>query len=258
RAGGVEVALNILSMRFFSDGAQRPHDPVLIKTGQDFLARADVLDGGLEDDALGRVVRVCLSDADAEPIAALLAKRWAQTTDALPEGTDTLEALLETQPMAVLDAMFEASGEKRLHQLDWYDEQSNPFNTIPNTILIQWCNADPERRYPWVAKLIRFMGDPNPDGSPAWSEQAIALLTHAPKPGDVLDVFVHRFAPTAWSGSRAAIMASNAQLLDQLSAFASADLQQHGRDAKAGLMPRIEEMRQWETERQRRQNERFE
>ena len=256
RAGGVEVALNILSMRFFSAGtAQIPHDPALIETGRALLQRAAVPNGSVEDQ-LGRIVRVCLSDADAEPIAALLAKRWAQTRDAWSEGTDTLKALLETQPMVVLDALFEASGEKRLHQLDWYDEQSNPFNTIPNTI--QWCNADPERRYPWIAKLIRFMGDPNPDGSPAWSKQAIALLTHAPNPRQVLDVFVHRFAPSVWSGSRAAIMASNAQLLDQLSAFASADLQHHGREAKARFMPLIEQMRQWETGLERSQNERFE
>lgn len=256
---GVEVALNILSMRFFSDGAQRPHDPVLIKTGQDLLARADVLHGNLEDDALGQVVRVCLSDADAGPIAALLAVRWGQTRDAWSEGTDTLEALLETQPIAVLNALFQASSEEWPGSRSLFDrDERSPLSALPHTILLEWCDADPERRYPWIAKLIRFMERPNHDGPPLWSEQAIALLTHAPDPNKLLDVFVPRFAPNAWSGSRAVIVATNAQLLDQLSAFASTDLQQYARDAKTRVMRYVAEERQRETERERRQNERFE
>lgn len=256
---GVEVALNILSMRFFSDGAQRPHDPVLIKTGQDLLARAGVLHGNLEDDALGQVVRVCLSDADAGPIAALLAVRWGQTRDAWSEGTDTLEALLETQPIAVLNALFQASSEEWPGSRSLFDrDERSPLSALPHTILLEWCDADPERRYPWIAKLIRFMERPNPDGPPLWSEQAIALLTHAPDPNKLLDVFVPRFAPNAWSGSRAVIVATNAQLLDQLSAFASTDLQQYARDAKTRVMRYVAEERQRETERERRQNERFE
>jgi hypothetical protein len=256
---GVEVALDILSMRFFSDGAQRPHDPVLIKTGQDLLARAGVLHGNLEDDALGQVVRVCLSDADAGPIAALLAVRWGQTRDAWSEGTDTLEALLETQPIAVLNALFQASSEEWPGNRSLFDrDERNPLSALPHTILLEWCDVDPERRYPWIAKLIRFMERPNPDGPPVWSEQAIALLTHAPDPNKLLDVFVPRFAPTSWSGSLAAIVASNAQLLDQLSAFASTDLQQYARDAKTRVMRYVAEERQRETEQERRQNERFE
>lgn len=260
---GVEVALDILSMRFFSDGAQRPHDPVLIETGQDLLARADVLNGGLTDDvtdnALARVVKVSMSDADAGPIAASLAERWARTRRAGFEGTATLNALLETQPMAVLDALFHASGEKWPENRSLIDrDERNPLSAMHHTILLEWCDDDPERRYPWIASLIRFMGQPNHDRVPAWSEQAIALLTHAPNPMEVLDVFVERFAPNEWSGSRAAIVASNAQLLDQLNPFASADLQQYGRDAKARVMRCVEAERQRETEQERRQNERFE
>lgn len=265
---GFDVALEILYMRLFSDrSAQREHEPELLEAGRELLKRITFCKGNQHrDHALATVAKQCLAGQDTSPIAVAIMTRMKsaltvyETT--LSYNKELLEALLAAQPAAVLDAFFED---------DWTNQQryaiefslhsrhsTNPADAIHCEALIDWCEGDRERRYQLAASFVTFACRPEEQGRLAWSEQAQALLISAPDPRTVLEMFIERFRPRSWGGSRAALMEANAQLLDSLESLIPGHLNPFVAEAKAKLAQEIESARQRETERDRVKDERFE
>lgn len=265
---GLDVALEILYARLLSDGsAHREHEPKLLEAGRELLARIKFRKGNQETGyRLAEVVKSCLVGPDAAPIAAKIAVRLRQAVASHETSqfgnVDLLQALLEVQPVAVLDALFAGGQEDQragigvLNPLchDW----RNPADAISCEALISWCEGDRDRRYPLGAAIITFAHRPEAGCPLVWSEQARALLASAPNPKSVLEVFIKRFRPMSWSGSRAALMETNAQLLDRLESLVPSSLSPFVTNAKTRLVQEVARERQEETERDRARDERFE
>ncbi|RJG13537.1 hypothetical protein D3879_09935 [Pseudomonas cavernicola] len=124
--------------------------------------------------------------------------------------------------------------------------------------MIAWCNGDAEARYSLAASFVSFKHCAEENGPLAWSEQARALLAHAPDPRSVLVNFVNRFKPMSWSGSRASLMEANTRLLDDAQIMIPAALLPYVAEAKDLLSREIANERQSETERDQVRDERFE
>jgi hypothetical protein len=265
---GVDVALEILYMRLYSDrSAHRAYEPDLLEAGRALLQRLTF--GGSNDrrdHILGDVVRACLAGPDAGPTAAAvgIALRQAMAAnDTYLFDTDALlGALLEVHPTAVLDALFTGNEQDRrmiVTAFEYLDDHlGNPADVIPCDALVAWCEGDCEHRYPLAASIITFARRPDASGPLVWSEQAKALLASAPDPRSVLAVFIERFQPMTWSGSRAALIESNAQLLDSLESHVPSDVMPFVIEAKAQLAHGVARERQWETRQDRARDERFE
>lgn len=265
---GLDVALEILRMRLFSDrSAQRQYAPELLEAGRALLQRVRFKerneDGGRN---LAEVVRSCLVGPEATPLAAELARRVRQAVAAYKiysyEIDDLVKALLMVQPMAVLDALFEGNGQKQqegVKVFDYlHDHRTNPADEISCEDLIAWCNRDRERRFPLVASFITFARRAEEGGLQVWSETAKALLAHAPDPRCVLAVFVERFRPMSWSGSRAALIEANARLLDNLEEETMTQSISLVAEAKTQLAQEVDRERARETAEDRARDERFE
>jgi hypothetical protein len=69
---------------------------------------------------------------------------------------------------------------------------------------------------------------------------------------------VARFSPHSWSGSRAAIIEANAQLLTVEEESADATLAHMARQERERLLSEARGERRWESEWRRREDERFE
>lgn len=261
---GFEVAVNVLSMRLFSDrSTQRQHEPELLEAGRELLRRISFRKGNQRGDReLARVVQACLNGPEAALLAAEVAGRLRRAVAAYEtysfDNDDLLKALLAVQPKAVLDALFEGDDQQQRAGIGVFDHRSNPADGISCEDLIAWCDQDRERRYPLAASFVTFAHRPEESGPKVWSEQAKALLAYAPDPRSVLAVFVKRFRPTGWSGSRAAVMEANTRLLDSLEMDVSASLMPIAIDAKAQLAQEVTREREWETARDRERDERFE
>lgn len=265
---GWDVALDILQMRFFSDRSdQRAHDPALMEAGQELLRRA-FFDRNQQrrDSHLGEVAEICLRNGDCGPLAFEIAGRLRQAVAAYEtfatQNDDLLRALLETQPVPVLDALLIGDdGEVRAGQKLFKDvgrHGNNPSRVIPGPIFIEWCETDPAARYPVAASIVPFSGRSEEAGMPIWTEAAQALIAGAPDPQRVLEVLLSRFRPSGGIGSLAAIMESNAQLFDQLEPLVTPELLPVVAEAKAKFAEDIAKMRSWETEIDRDRDERFE
>lgn len=262
---GYSVALEILYMRYFSDRNSRGQcDPELIDAGRELLRRI-----GFQSAAHGNghkladIVRVCAAGADGCAIAAEVAVRLrlavAKHETYSFHNEELLDALLEVQAVAVLDALFEGSDEDQQAGLEIFDYLStkNPADVIHCGVLVAWCDVAPEVRYPLASAIVTFSSRPEGSAAQEWSEQAVALLVGAPNPERVLATFIERFRPSSWSGSRAAIIEANARLLDGVNEIAPS-LLQLAMDAKSQLVQEVGRERQLETGRERIGNERFE
>jgi hypothetical protein len=264
---GFDVALEILYMRFHSDlSCDRDLEPELLLAGQELLGRISFSTSTSSPAYhLAKLVKVCLAASDTGPIAADIAVRLRQAIanyESHPfNNEELLTALLEVQPVAVLDALFSGSEidiQAGVHVFDDLDEhRSSPANAIPRDTLIDWCNAEAEIRYPIAAAVVPFSRYIEESTSHVWSDQAAALLAGAPDPKTVLATFIARFRPMSWSGSRAAVMEANARLLDSVASL-TPFLEPFAMAAKAQFMEEVTAERRHETEHDRISDERFE
>lgn len=265
---GFSVALEIFCRRIFSVGlAQIQRSPELIDTGRELMRRCRFKQqSDRENYNVAEVVRIFFVGPEAAPFAADLADRLkraiaAHESYSLHNG-ELVKSLLKVQPIAVLDALFNGDdsdqhmGARVFEHLDGH--QPNPANEISCEDLIAWCNQDREKRFPLAASFISFAHRAENSGPKVWSEQAKALLTHAPHPGVLLTIFVKRFRPTIWSGSLAAKLEENARLLGSLDAEVMGNLTLSVGQAKSQLAREIEEERKWEATKDRARDERFE
>ncbi|MGO6980566.1 hypothetical protein [Rhizobium leguminosarum] len=268
QSGGIDVALEILSMHFHLESSEkRKYEPELIQAGQELLLQIRFRKDDQRDDYnLASIARACLTGSEAGPIAAEVAGRLRQAVAAYEtyafDNDGLLGALLGAQPIAVLDALF--GGSEREHGasrgvFDYLgDHRTNPADEIPCATLVDWCDGDPGARYPIAASFVTFARRAENSGPQIWSEQARALLTHATDPASVLTVFVERFQPTSYSGSLAAQMEANSRLLDDVEGLIPAEHTSFVVGAKKQLARDIAEQREWETKRDRSRDERFE
>lgn len=268
QADGFDVAQEILHMRLYSDrSAQREYESELLEAGRVLLQRASFQNTNQSGDyELAEIARACLIGLDSASLAMLLASRLKQAVSAYETHAyahaDLLKALLEVQPMATLSALFDGDEEEQEEGISVLrplgEHQGNPMDVIPCDMLIAWCDEDCESRYALAASIITFANRPEASAPLIWSEQARALLTHAPDPRSVLEALIARFQPMSWSGSRAAIMEENARLLDGLGPLVSSDITPFLTEARTRLAREVAEERQRETERDRATDERFE
>lgn len=265
---GFEVALEILEMRLYSDrSAQRNFEPKLLQAGRELLRCITFPKNNQRDiHNLTDVVKVCLTGLEAEPIAAAVAMQLRQavaTGEIYSFENDTLlTALLEVQPAAVLDALFQGDEDDRQAGINVFEhlvgDQCNPADAISCETLIAWCERDRDCRYPLAASIITFARHSDANASLVWSEQAKVLFASAPNPRSVLTLLIERFRPTSWSGSYAALIEANARLLDSLEPLVSSCLMPFVTETKAQLAQEVAEERQWEMNRSRERDERFE
>lgn len=265
---GFYIALEILDMRLYADCSdKREHESKLIEAGQELLRRTTFQKNNQSGDRqLADVVKVCLTDIDTGLIAADVAARLRHAVANYEtysfDNHGLLTALLEIQPAAVLDALFMGDEEEQQAGVgifkDLSDDRVNPVDVISCEKLIAWCDADRALRYPLAASIITFARRLEESGAQVWSEQAIALLAGAPAPKSVLTMFIERFRPMSWSGSRAALIEANARLLDSLEPYVPSDLMSLVTEAKAYLAQEVARERLWETKEDRARDERFE
>ncbi|MGY2222436.1 hypothetical protein ACW9IK_07060 [Pseudomonas gingeri] len=266
---GFDVALGILCGGILSNGsAKKVRDPKLLEVGQELLKDITFIqkNNHVRDRYLSEVVRACLSTPDAYPVAVLVAARLSQavvaneTTVFCNDGL--FKALFESQPLAVLDALFSREECDERVGIRFFDRlhsnSGNLVDTLSSEALIEWCEVDCERRYPLAASFITFAYRPVATDPLIWSDHAKRILTLAPDAERVLAIFIERFKPRRWSGSRAALIEKNAKLLDDLACENTPHLIAIVAAAKARLADEILREHQWEAQKDRQEDERFE
>lgn len=262
------MALDILWMRLHADrDSKREHDLNTLEACRELLRRVTFSRGKQNEYYhLAEIAKASLIPKESAQIVAELAIKMREAIASYKISASdcqlVLAELISLHPTVVLDALFEGDDEAQqdgvhLFEYSWASS-AKALDGMPCETLISWCENDPERRYGLAASIIHYVRKDGNDDPLEWSEQALALLTKAPDTQKVLAIFVQRFTPMSWSGSRAAIMEANSSLLDNMDSIVPANAMPFVAEVKAQIREAIAYERKEETERDRKRDERFE
>jgi hypothetical protein len=138
-----------------------------------------------------------------------------------------------------------------------------PVGAVPANLLIEWCKLSPRDRFAFAARTCKLFEKSRPEefgdeSSVSISSTAQSVLLNAPDKKNVLDIFINRFRPNAWSGSLATIMRRRLQLLDHLNPAADEELQIFIEETKQRFSKVVASEEQQEQDWERSRTARFE
>ncbi|MBZ5608788.1 MAG: hypothetical protein LAP38_11045 [Acidobacteriia bacterium] len=266
---GYDVAIEILDMRLHSDkDRQEGIAPELVDAGCDLMRQFTFAKNNVqayrEDYRLGDITKSCLKGEKGAAVTMEICHKLKCAVAKYDTSTiyhdDLLVGIFGAQPTAALDGLC-GGDQKELEQgisiLQDVDARKHPLTVVSDEDLLNWCDKEPQTRYPAIAQVIAISQRQQDNMPPQWTSIALRFLEKAPAPDAVLHQFVSQFEPSGgWSGSLAAVLESKVALLDQLAAYP--DLSAAVAQQKERLRKSIEEQHRRETAWDRQRDERFE
>jgi hypothetical protein len=223
--------------------------------------------GHNHDHHVGSLIARCLKGADGVATAQNLCRRFMQAIAAneiYAYGYDELIGkLFKVQPVVMLDGLFGGAadevktGQKIIEDLVHGDRLS-PLDKVSQADIPAWCEQDRAHRYPIMASVVTMFRPDAIDEGMTWSDTAQALLDRAPNRLAVVKEYARRFRPHTYSGSLAAAMEVALAPLRRLEDDANPPVAAFARAEGTRLRQEIESSRRYETETDRRMDERFE
>lgn len=266
---GMPVAVEILGMRVFSRRSDRsPVGETLKAAGRDLLEQVCFEKGSDRfDHLLGNVIEVSLDDSKHEELARSLCTGIVAAVNSYRisawDINDIIEGLAKTCPVAVLDILVEqakdAQGASRAIFRDIRENRRCALQCVPDEVALAWAAAKPDSRYIALAGVVKYSDANDDEKSLHWSVMAEKIMSAAPDPATVLDVFLDRFPPTGgWSGSLAGIMASRIPLIELLAQHTRPEVAAWATANLPKFTNSVERRRAGEAAQDRRRDERFE
>ncbi|WP_417464826.1 hypothetical protein [Kordiimonas sp.] len=221
-----------------------------------------------EDYDLGKIIKMCLGSPQCEPIVrAVCEKFW----DAVHRGDAyvwhfkyLVDALTLTHPTTTLDIFVGQSDDRYMRRRTFFsdlreDRSDNPLANVPDKIMMEWVELEPEVRSCQLAQAVRYSTQKKDQNTECkWTPIAMKLITQSPRPLEVLNTFYDRFSPMSWSGPRSAVLAQRVPLLRQLMDNKDPEIVNWANATLPDYEKIIAEERKYEAERDRDRDEKFE
>lgn len=232
RENGLRVAIDILYMRLHE---AKPEDSSfgseLGRCAQTLLeaCRFDRASAKL-DHSLSELVKKCLLGPDAAVSAATLIQKLADGDGYAWEFDETVQALCEVQPKAVLEAL---SGEADLTNgisfLSHSTFGGSPLDNVGAEILLEWAGKDQTRFNALGAIVSIVKSDEDPLGTDLGRKVRLTalvkdLLEHSPDRLAFLEQIGWRLTTGGGSGSLADMLDRRAEAISELAEHAAPDV----------------------------------
>lgn len=278
KTGGFEPALAMMRMRVFSKSQRE----VTLDTNDKDAARI-LLDklsfdkrGDRLPNELDGIIKTCLSSPLDDPLAKKLCKRLLDGINSYKispyQYGKFLAEIAAKFPRIVLDTFVDrdnSAGGRRAIFSNFRENYECPLSKIDPEILLEWANKSPEMRFvklaesikPWAREASSSSNDNSSYdsiGTLHWTETALRMLKEAPNPLDVLSQFLKALRPSSYSGSLSHILESRVSLLEDLINQENESISTAAKQALANFKNEIEDVKKWEADRWRKDDERFE
>jgi len=143
---------------------------------------------------------------------------------------EIISPFVEHFPKASLNTLFRFDNQVDIRRLTKSNyRKSSAIEKIDPDMLIDWCLESPNDRCEFAASLCKLFEQSNDAISDSTvlgiASPAQKLLEIAPDKNKILQIFMSRYTPNSWSGSRSVIMRQRLELIDQLNLNADTGLQ---------------------------------
>lgn len=270
KENGYFPAAEILKMRFHQKKDPSLHSSKLLSVARATLAACDFSGGrrghDLMDYDLGEIATVCLSEkGHAKEVKEICDNLYEAIVANRVYGSSLkkyMATLSEKQPLIFLESFLgnkEVSDFKRSRIFSSnFERGENPLNRISDQTLIDWCDEDPESRYPLIADALQPFEKCSETGNMVWRKVVYSLLEKAPDLKSILDNLTGSIRPGGWSGSLADILQTRLTLFEELKDHPNEEVRSWSKGQLSSLRREIEDIREWEDKRNRDINESFE
>ena len=222
KEGGVNVALDILQMRFHGKEKETSkYSDDLIAVAQDVMTAYSFEKGQNNHDyKLTEVVGLCLDGTKSSHAATImcvnLAKAISENRVYSFDFPQLLNKLAKVQPTIFLDVFLGGDDvedyQRRRMFSDDIEPHDNPLNQISDIDILSWCEKDTSSRYPLVASAVKAFRQSDKTGKYEWKPFVYTIFDKTPVLEDVLKRFADALRPISWGGSRADILERRAVL----------------------------------------------
>ncbi len=270
KESGYFPAAEILKMRFHQKKDPSLHSCKLLSIARKTIASCDFSGGRRGHDLMNydlvEIATVCLAEKGHE-------KEVKEICDNVCEAIVTnrvygsslkkfMAILSETQPAIFLESFLENKeiGDFKRRRIfsSNFEGGENLLSKVSDQILIDWCEKDPENRYPLIADAIQPFEKCDETGNMVWRKVVNLLLAKAPDLNLVLDNLAGSIRPSGWTGSLADILQTRLTLFEEIKDHPNDEVRSWAKSQLSSLRREIESTREWEDKRNRDIDESFE
>lgn len=271
REGGVEVALDILHMRYFGREKDSPPCSVsLMTTARRTLSLYSFEKGRRrrpnQDYRLAEIADWCLAGKGGVQASRGFLRQFAEATkDCRIYAFDyprLLNSLASIQHKAFLDELLGDTDaddffNRRIFSDD-FERKNNPMNQISDDELLAWCDVEPVARFPLVVSVIDAWQESLVTERLEWKPIVYTIIERAPELESVLKSLMDGIKPMGWTGSLADILQKRIVLFEELKKHDNEEISAWAEKKYSDMRENILRNREDEERRSRRKNERFE
>lgn len=263
--GGIDVALEILSMRLY--GAENKEDlsEYILNIGKEIISyvKFDSDSNNRDEHNMGEVIKNCYKGEQALNAARELCEKLYSNYISYIIGPhdyrEVLSSIVEVQPKVFLD-IFLSNHDKevvgRVSQI--FSEKHDILSCIAEPVIKEWLESDFEKRTPLLARIIRPYKFTSNDKEIQWQPLARWLFENYSNPVIILDIFKRTFFPTSWSGSYAEKVSKYLPLISSLKNHSDISISKWSVTEEIVFEEYIRNCREEELSREQERNERFE
>ncbi|MCB0195837.1 MAG: hypothetical protein KDJ65_28060 [Anaerolineae bacterium] len=268
KEGGVRVVIEILNMRFHTEkGKSNIYSERLIEFSRKVLLQYNYEEKQTINDRpdyrLAQIADVSLRGQPGVQVATELCQHLAEGFQEYRVYSfhypQLLKKLAQIQPYIFLDTFI--GGDEyifRRRGLDDLERADSPVNQIPENVIVEWCEQDPDTRYPLIVPSMQMYLKPKDSEELGWHPIVFTIFEQAPNLQAVLSQLEHEIYPMSWSGSRAEAMAKRLTLFTQLFEHPKSEIRDWANKQHQKLLFAVQEERERELKRNQERFERFE
>jgi hypothetical protein len=265
KEGGIRVVIEILKVRSHREKGEAPnYSQKLIAVSREALLQYPYEEKSNRNDhadyELAQIASVSLNGQEgiqsAKELYQYLAKGFQEYRIYSFYYPRLLEQLAQIQPYIFLDAFIgcdEYIFTRRT--MGDFEREDSPVNQIPEKIIIDWCEREPEARYPLIISSLQTYSKPKDSEKLQWQPILFTIIEKSPNLQTVLSQLENEIYPMGWTGSRAAAITKRLDLFTDLQEHPNSEI----RDWAVAQHQKLKLSVQVERERELKENqERFE
>jgi len=269
KAGGLEVTFEILQMRFHGFSTEKTCSEKIISLGQELVLNYFSKEAHKNADLdyrLGKIIDVCFRGESAEEYTRILCRRISEAYSAnkiyLDYYKEVIKAIALNQSKVFLDVFLEEKN-KNHHLIKPIFQVNSIKNVnfdvyIDKDIIVNWCEVNPETRYPIISEsIIPYKLNTEKDRL-VWTSLASQVINDSPDHIVILNKFKSSFSMNTGMGSLAKAMQSRICLISDLKGHDNSLIRDWAFNTEKVFNDEIRSTREWEEKRESERNECFE
>ncbi len=266
KENGIDVAIEILKMRFHGSSPNAEYSSYLLKAGRKVMTDFEFPKGTGShihslDHSMSKIAQICLATENGKEAAKAVCEHLKLAFGPYRTFNNNYPKLLKeiasVQPTIFMDVFLGNPESDDFHLWRGFDDRTNPLSAISDDDILAWCDLNPKSRYPLIISHIEVYLV-SEDSNLTWKPIVHAIFKKAQDLAAILAQFERIIRPSFWSGSLAHILEKRSNLFKELFGHEVALIDSWAKQQFTYWQREVAKAGEYEKEEDRERNESFE